>query len=566
MTDLLEIRNLSIAFGDTYAVKGIDLSVGARETLALVGESGSGKSATAMSILRLNSRYADTDGKILFDGQDILALRDSDVRRLRGKHIAMIFQEPMACLNPVLTIGEQVVETLQRHRGLSHASATAEAVRLLDLVRLPLPAHLTARYPHNLSGGQRQRVMIAIAVACQPKLLIADEPTTALDVTTQAEILALIDGLKRELDMSVLLITHDLGVVARWADRVSVMFDGRIMETGPVTQILERPTHSYTRGLLAASLHLNDKGHYTRGRLTEIRKSVGESGGQVRFDLHTPPLARPVATSSLPDGDGAHLAARLSVRELEVSYKDRGGRTVQAVDRVSFDIAAGETLGLVGESGCGKSSVAKAIMCLVPASAGEVRVEGTNILSLSGRALYAHRRALQLVFQDPYGSLNPRQSVFDMLDFVQRLRGVTDRHVRRREAVTLLDQVGLPATALNRFPHEFSGGQRQRLVIARAVIQKPKLIICDEPVSALDVSVQAQILNLLSDLKHHYQLSYLFISHDLNVVRYFTDRVLVMKDGRIVDQGRHDTLWEKPGSSYTHALIASVPHAGRANP
>ncbi len=552
---LLEISGLSVRFGGHDAVRGISLSIGSRETHAVVGESGSGKSATALSVLRLNPPQADIAGTIAFEGQDLLALSDRELQRVRGRGIAMIFQEPMVSLNPVLRVGVQVGEAVRRHRGLKGRALRDETIRLLAKVRLPTPGALVDRYPHHLSGGQRQRVMIAMAIASRPQLLIADEPTTALDVTIQAEILDLLDGLKQELGMSILLITHDLGLVARHADRVSVMHAGEIVEHGATDDILNRPAHAYTRGLLGASLHLDDVRHYRQQRLSEIRKGQDPATGATTFELVVPRSGTAPGITPLQNP----AAPLLDVRDLHVAYAGAGGSAVRAVDGVSFSLAAGETLGLVGESGCGKSTLSKAILRLVPATSGQVLIDGIDQLTLDERVLRRQRGKIQMVFQDPYSSLNPRRTVGDMLDTTQQLAGEQDRASRLRRARDLIDQVGLPAASLQRYPREFSGGQRQRLGIARALAQRPRLIICDEPVSALDVSVQAQILNLLAELKQEHGLSYLFISHDLGVVRYFTDRVVVMKDGRLVEEGSHQDIWHYPQHDYTRRLIAAVP-------
>ncbi|HEY0202031.1 MAG TPA: ABC transporter ATP-binding protein, partial [Burkholderiaceae bacterium] len=459
--------------------------------------------------------------------------------------IAMVFQEPMTSLNPVLTIGAQVAEALTLHAPLSAAAARQRAIELLDLVKLPRAAERFGDYPHQLSGGQRQRVMIAMAVACKPKLLVADEPTTALDVTIQAQILELIDELRRDLGMAVLLITHDLGVVAQWADRVAVMHDGRKLEEGPAAQVFARPRHAYTQGLLGASLHMEQALHYRTARLAEIRHD--NHGG---FALIRPPI-RAAATPTT----GATL---LAVQDLQVRYSGSHD-PVQAVDGVSFTIARGETVGLVGESGCGKSSLSRAIVRLVTAQGGQVLLDGQDLLPLTTRALLPWRRRVQMIFQDPYGSLNPRQRVEDILGNALVIHGVRDRAERGRRVDAILDDVGLGRSARTRYPHEFSGGQRQRIGIARALVLRPELVICDEPVSALDVSIQAQILNLLADLQAAYGLSYLFISHDLAVVRYIADRVLVMQAGRIVESGDHESIWAHPQHPYTRALINAVP-------
>ena len=556
---LLDIRGLDIQFrgsrGPIQAVRGLDLKIQRGETLALVGESGCGKSTTALAILRLLAPGATLKGNIMFDGRDIVAMPPAELRALRGRDISMVFQEPMTSLNPVHTIGAQIIETLRQHENLTAAAARKRAVELLDLVRIPEPQRRLDDFPHHLSGGQRQRVMIAMAMACRPRLLVADEPTTALDVTVQAQILELLDGLRREFDMALLLITHDLGLVAQWADRVAVMYAGEKVEEAATAELFARPAHAYTRGLLGASLHGGRSLHYTAERLPEIRVRVDAATQARNFTLHLPttvPVKKDVTAAAAP---------LLSVQDLHTEYATRQGGVVRAVDGVSFDIAPGETLGLVGESGCGKSTLSRTLLRLVDPSRGRIVLDGTDIAPLKAGALKPWRKRIQMVFQDPYASLNPRRSVFDILDSVLVVHGVEQRDERRQRIARILDRVGLPADAAARYPNEFSGGQRQRIGIARALIVRPSLVVLDEPVSALDVSVQAQILNLLVELKEDFGLSYLFISHDLSVVRYFADRVLVMNQGKIVETGSHQDIWERPQHAYTRSLIASVPGA-----
>ena len=555
---LLDVRQLHIEFpgaaGPVSAVKGLDLQLHRGETLALVGESGCGKSTTALSLLRLLPPEARVRGSLLFEGRDILQLPPAELRALRGRDLAMVFQEPMTSLNPVHSIGAQLMETLRLHEGLPAAAARRRAIELLELVRIPEPARRVDDFPHQLSGGQRQRVMIAMAVACRPRLLVADEPTTALDVTIQAQILELLDGLRRELDMGLLLITHDLGLVAQWADRVAVMYGGEKVEEAPAEALFRAPAHPYTQGLLGASLHAGRQLHYRQARLAEIRTRTDAATGRRQFVLHTPalPPAAPVALRPGPP--------LLSVQELRVDYAGRGG-TVHAVAGVDLQIRAGETVGLVGESGCGKSTLSRSLLRLVQPASGRILFEGQDLVPLGERALKPWRRKLQMVFQDPYASLNPRRTVFDILDSVLVVHGVADRAERRTRIAAMLERVGLPADAGSRYPNAFSGGQRQRIGIARALVVRPSLLVLDEPVSALDVSVQAQILNLLAELKQDFGLSYLFISHDLSVVRYLCDRVLVMHEGRIVETGTPDSLWSQPAHPYTRRLLAAVPGA-----
>jgi peptide/nickel transport system ATP-binding protein len=562
---ILEVDRLAVRFGTQYAVKDLNFAVHENEMLALVGESGCGKSTTALAIMQLLPASAVLDGRIDFEGRDLIGLSKPAMRSIRGNAISMIFQEPMTCLNPVLTVGQQIVEVLRRHEPLSAGAAWNRAVELLDLVKLPEPARRAHDYPHNLSGGQRQRVMIAMAVACRPRLLIADEPTTALDVTIQAQILQLLDSLRHELSMAVLLITHDLGVVGQYANRVAVMYSGETVEDGATHRIFTQPHHPYTRGLLGASLTLDQNLHYRKRRLTEIRSHVDTNTGQRNFSLsdervETAPnivftrsaYVHPVDATVPP----ANQQPLLAVRDLVVRYDGKNGN---AVDGVSFDVGHDETVGLVGESGCGKSTLSRAILRLIPSAAGVITLDGKDITHVTGRHLRAIRPQVQMIFQDPYASLNPRQSVNDIFNAALIVHGVADKHERQRRITDITDRVGLAAKSLQRFPHEFSGGQRQRIGIARALILRPKLVICDEPVSALDVSIRAQVLNLLVELKQSLGLSYLFISHDLSVVRYIADRVLVMNTGRIVESGDQDTIWSRPAHAYTRSLIDAVP-------
>ncbi|MBW5894076.1 ABC transporter ATP-binding protein [Pectobacterium polaris] len=553
MKPLVDIQDLRVDFPGHQAVRGLNLTINTGETLALVGESGCGKSATALSLMRLVAEPGKISGRILFDGQDLLTLPDRQMRQLRGNALSMIFQEPMTSLNPVLSIGQQISETLRLHEALTPAQARTRAIELLDLVKIPEPARRVDDYPHNLSGGQRQRVMIAMAVACRPRLLIADEPTTALDVTIQAQILALLDNLRREFSMSLLLITHDLGLVAQWADRVAVMYAGQKVEEAQAADLFQSsthcfsPKHSYTRGLLATSLHMDQDRHYRTHRLAEIHHAPTDEG----FTLLTPPtlIHRATDTNQQP---------LLSLKNIHTRYSTAQGK-VLAVDDVSLTILPGETLGLVGESGCGKSTLSKTILRLLPPSHGQIVFDGQDITTLKESRLKALRQQVQMIFQDPYASLNPRHSIQHILETPLIVHGLGD-HVQRQQAINnIIDRVGLPQSSLSRYPHEFSGGQRQRIGIARALVVRPSLVICDEPVSALDVSIQAQILNLLVELKNEMGLSLLFISHDLAVVRYIADRVMVMQNGRCVESGDHHSIWHQPQHPYTRKLIDAVP-------
>ncbi|MCA1326091.1 ABC transporter ATP-binding protein [Herbaspirillum sp. alder98] len=556
-TTLLQVEHLDIHFRHArqHAVKDLSFSLVQGETLAIVGESGCGKSTTALALLGLLGPEADVSGRILLAGRDIVSLPPATVRSLRGREISMIFQEPMTSLNPVHSIGAQIAEVLRLHQGLTAAQARQRVIELLELVRITEPQRRVDDFPHHLSGGQRQRVMIAMAVACQPRLLIADEPTTALDVTVQAHILELLHQLRRELSMGLVLITHDLAVVSQWADRVLVMLDGRSVEQGPVRQLFRQPSHAYTAGLLGASLHSDQERHYTHARLAEIRHTVDRSGTHRGVELVTPTLPTPRADSATQ----AVRAPLLSVQALRTSYQKRDGSIFHAVDDVSFSINAGQTIGLVGESGCGKSSLSRTLLRLVAPAAGRIEFDGVDLAALSEKQMSPWRRRMQMVFQDPYASLNPRRKVVDILDAVLALHGVTDKRERGQRIATMIDRVGLARSALQRYPHEFSGGQRQRIGIARALVLRPSLLVLDEPVSALDVSIQAQILNLLSELKEEFGLTYLFISHDLSVVRYIADHILVMKNGKIVESGDHRQIWQSPRHAYTQTLLAASP-------
>ncbi len=553
---LLEVRGLDVHFrgrrGSHHAVKQLSFSVAQGETLAIVGESGCGKSTTALALSGLLAPQASVSGDILLQGRNLAGLPEASLRMIRGRDLSMIFQEPMTSLNPVHTVGAQIGETLRRHHGLSAAAARARAIELLDLVRIPEPGRRHDDYPHNLSGGQRQRIMIAMAVACSPKLLIADEPTTALDVTVQAHILELLDTLRRDLSMALILITHDLGLVSRWADRVLVMLDGEKVEEGRAGAIFELPKHPYTAGLVGASLHAGKDVHYRQTRLPEIRHGIDSDTGARAITLVTPAL------SACGGHRDVALAPLLKVESLRTSYRKRDGSMFHAVEDVSFELRRGETIGLVGESGCGKSTLSRTLLRLIPQSAGRIVFDGADLTAMSERQVKPWRSRMQMVFQDPYGSLNPRRTVFDILDAVLSLHGVSRKAERAARIAETLDRVGLPASASHRYPHEFSGGQRQRIGIARALILRPSFLILDEPVSALDVSIQSQILNLLAELKEAFGLSYLFISHDLAVIRYIADRILVMREGRIVEAGARKQVWDSPSHPYTKSLLQAA--------
>ncbi|MBN8243103.1 ABC transporter ATP-binding protein [Nitratireductor aquimarinus] len=531
-TPVLSVENLHVAFGNHAAVKDLSFSIAARETVALVGESGSGKSATALSIMRLIEREGGriTSGAIRLMGDeptDIAALSDNAMRALRGRQVSMVFQEPMTSLNPVLTIGEQICEVFIRHNKMSRLAATQAATEALDKVRIPEPARRLKQYPHELSGGLRQRVMIAMALACRPRLLIADEPTTALDVTTQAEILSLIRQLQEEIGMAVLFITHDMGVVAEIADRVVVMRHGVKEEEAGVEDLFDRPQAAYSRQLMEATPRLGAGAP----RLQGVRNTILEVNG---------------------------LTTRFAGKR---SILGQSGKAFTAVNNASLTLRAGETLGLVGESGCGKSTLARSILRLVEPVEGTVRIAGHDMMQLDRQGLRAARRDAQMVFQDPYASLNPRLPVHELITEPARIHGMVRPSDCRDMAVSLVERVGLEADAVDRFPHQFSGGQRQRLCIARALSVKPRLIVADEAVSALDVSIARQVTDLMLDLQRSDGLAFLFISHDIAVVERVSHRVAVMLAGEIVETGLTDDVLSNPQHAYTKRLLSAVPRA-----
>ncbi len=572
LENLLTIEDLGIAFRRgsqvQWATSGISFSIGRGEIVALVGESGSGKSITAMSVLGLLPPHAVyPSGRILFspDGTkktNLLHMPEEKLRQIRGAGIGMVFQEPMTSLNPVFTCGEQVMEVIRQHEKISKKEAREKVTSLFGQVQLPEPETMLGRYPHQLSGGQKQRVMIAMAIACNPLLLIADEPTTALDVTVQKTILDLLGNICRERKMGMLFITHDLSVVQQIADKVVVMYGGKMMESGSVEAIFSNPAHPYTRALLACRPGLQPK-----GQPLPVVSDFWDGDAAVTTRNVFPRLSTAV-TPVLPAMVQFEKEARclLQVENLSVWYPRRKnwlGKTVdytRAVDNISFDLLEGETLGIVGESGCGKSTLGRALLRLIPATTGRILYQGEDLLTLSSRQLADLRTEMQLVFQDPYSSLNPRQRVGDaILEPMNYHKTEVDRQSRKDRVGELLSAVNLSPSLRNRYPHAFSGGQRQRIGIARALALRPGFILFDESVSALDVSVQAQVLNLINRLKAELGFTAIFISHDLGVVRYIADRIVVMEKGQIVESGEAEALFTHPRHPYTRKLLESIP-------
>ena len=564
---LLEIKNLRVNFldDDTWreVVHGIDFNVEAGRTLGIVGESGSGKSVSCLSVMHLlnpKTSRVNADGMLL-EGTDITRFSERQMAEVRGKRIAMIFQEPMTSLNPVYRCGHQVSEMILQHEKVTKRAARDRVISLFNQVMLPRPEAIYDSYPHELSGGQKQRVMIAMAIACNPQILIADEPTTALDVTVQKEILKLLRHLQQETGMGMVFITHDLGVVSEIADDVLVMHNGEVMERGEVRQVLEHPQHPYTQGLLACRPPVKIR----LKKLPVVKEFLDGKwvGGQEQ-------ILRELQITD--DQRQQHLKAiyahdpLLKVEHLNTWYPLKKGvfsrvyDYVKAVDDVSLEVYEGETLGLVGESGCGKTTLGRSILRLVEPTGGKVFFDGKEVTALNASSLRDFRRQAQIVFQDPYSSLNPRITIGEAIAEPLRVHGIEkDRKKGRYIVCDLLEQVGLEATHYDRYPHEFSGGQRQRICIARALAVNPRLVICDESVSALDVSVQAQVLNLLNRLKEERHLTYIFISHDLSVVRFMSDRVLVMYNGKPVEYNDADELFDHPQNDYTKKLIAALP-------
>ncbi|WP_413582407.1 ABC transporter ATP-binding protein [Bdellovibrio sp. HCB288] len=558
--NVIEVKNLAVEFktddGIVKAVKHISFSIPKGKTVGLVGESGSGKSITSLAIMRLIGHPGKvTSGEILFEGKDLLKLPEDKMREIRGAKISMIFQEPMTSLNPVLTVADQITETLMLHQNLTKEQALSRGVELLKKVGIPNPEERLYFYPHKFSGGQRQRIMIAMAIACNPDVLICDEPTTALDVTIQKQILDLLADIQKQTNMSMLFITHDLGVVADIADQVIVMNKGEVVETNVSKKIFTNPQHPYTKGLLACRPSLSSH----LARLPVLSDFMGPNGEE----LPGPDASTQQAKKASHPSDAPVI---LEVKDLQTHFAHTGGLLgrvqgyTKAVDGVSFQVKKGRTLGLVGESGCGKTTLGRTLMRLVDSTAGQIVFEGQDITKLSARQMLPVRKKMQIVFQDPFASLNPRMTIGAILMEPMQIHNLGDNDSQRKEmAAVMMKKVGLSPGVMNRYPHEFSGGQRQRISIARALMVKPDFIVCDESVSALDVSIQAQILNLLLDLQDEMNLTYIFISHDLSVVKYISDDVAVMYGGKIVEMNTAENIYSNPQHDYTQKLLSAIP-------
>lgn len=570
-SQMLEIKNLSISFGNgtnkVKVVNKLSYTIAKGETLGVVGESGSGKSLTSLAIMGLLHPSATIEsGEILFSSSsanptNLLALSDKEMRAFRGNEIAMIFQEPMTSLNPVISCGEQVAEALRLHKGLSKKEAKIETIEWFKEVQLPRPDQLYDAYPHQISGGQKQRVMIAMAMCCNPKLLIADEPTTALDVTVQKTILQLIKRLQKKHNMSVIFITHDLGVVAEIADQVVVMRNGEKLENGKTKELFSKPQHPYTKGLIACRPPMD----YRLKRLPTVQDFLALAPTE-SIKSYVEQLKISEATQQQNLTRLLERPILLEVDQLQTFFPIQKGifrstvGHVKAVNNVSFSVYEGETLGLVGESGCGKTTLGRSILRLIEPTGGSVKYKGVPLNKLSNSEMRNYRKELQIIFQDPYSSLNPKMQIGKAIMEPMQVHKieVTDK-IRKEKVIELMETVGLKADQFNRYPHEFSGGQRQRICIARSLALSPKFIICDESVSALDVSVQAQVLNLLNELKAKFSFTYIFISHDLSVVKYMSDRMIVMKEGKIEEMGIAEEIYKNPSSTYTQGLIDAIP-------
>ena len=587
---ILDVKDLTVSFGGRTVVEGVSYTLQRGRTLGIVGESGSGKSVSSLALMGLLPKQASTSGSAMLDNTNLLNLDEGQMRTIRGKRISMIFQEPMTSLNPVQKCGEQVMEMMMAHlpKDLKNSKDLKERViELFKEVLLPRPEKIFDSYPHEISGGQKQRVMIAMALINHPDILIADEPTTALDVTVQKTILDLLKSLQQKYGTSIIFITHDLGVISQIADDILVMYRGHVVEQGAADTILHHPQQPYTRGLLACRPPMDSRPHRLPTVEDYLRVTELQSNEVTESSATLPPSHSVTQSPSHPSTQPPFHSATLpliEVRNLDVTYTlkrsifGRPLQTLKGVDGVSFDIREGETLGLVGESGCGKTTLGRALLRLIDHSAGNVSYRGTSLDKLSSHEMRALRPKLQIIFQDPYSSLNPRITIGEAISEPLQVHRVESEqwkveserlktnafthshiHTFKERVCALMEQVGLQADWYNRYPHELSGGQRQRVCIARALILQPELVVCDESVSALDVSVQAQVLNLLNDLKEHYHFTYLFITHDLSVVHYMADRIMVMQKGKIVESGTPDDIFNHPQTDYTRTLIEAIP-------
>lgn len=567
--EILNVNNLSLGFksenGIRPVLKNVSFSINEGEVLGIVGESGSGKSVSSMAIMRLLPENATriSSGSINFTEKsgssiNLLSITENQMQKLRGNQIAMIFQEPMTSLNPVKRCGEQVVEALLLHKAMTRKQAKERTIELFAEVLLPRPKDIFYSYPHQISGGQKQRVMIAMAISCEPRLLIADEPTTALDVTVQKTILEILKNLQKKYGLSVIFITHDLGVVAQIAQKVVVLYQGEVVEQGEVEKIFYHPAHPYTKGLLACRPPQNKR--FEKLPTISDFVSVKEDSKEFKF-IEINELERKKHQNTMYS-----QPPMLEIKNLQTSFpikKNFFGRilkSLKAVDDVSFEVYRGETLGLVGESGCGKTTLGRTLLRMVESGSGSILLDGNDISSFDRRQMLNFRRRMQIIFQDPYSSLNPRMSIGQAILEPMEVHHIgKNQKERKAKVIELLERVSLGEEHFNRYPHEFSGGQRQRVVIARTLAMQPEFIVCDESVSALDVSVQAQVLNLLNELKADFGFTYIFISHDLSVVRFMSDRLIVMKEGKIIEAGNADNIYANPKEEYTKRLIAAIP-------